>query len=173
MEKRGGAWQRNVVENGEVEVPFIGLERRGGGRSEELDGGRGVRFEVGRFKDEGDTVWRQFIGQKEGGQAALRFHSPRVEGGAASGAGSGSLTRWAHLSVRGRRQPNRTSSEREPMAEPDKRSRPGLLIGWTHLSVRGRRRADWAGQGGRRWAAAGLEKKRGGRAETISRAEIK
>jgi hypothetical protein len=33
--------------------------------------------------------------------------------------------------------------------------------------------ADWAGQGGRRWAAAGLENKGGGRAETISRTEIK
>jgi hypothetical protein len=28
-----------------------------------------------------------------------------------------------------------------------------------------RQRADWAGQGGRRWAAAGLENKGGGRAE--------
>jgi hypothetical protein len=55
-EKRGGAGQRNVVENGEVEVPFIGLERRGGSRSEELDSGRGVRFEVSRIEDEGDTV---------------------------------------------------------------------------------------------------------------------
>jgi hypothetical protein len=83
-----------VVENGEVEVPFIGLERRGGGRSEELDGGRGVRFEVGRFEDEGDTVWRRFIGQKEGGRVALRFDSPRVEGGAAhSGARRGSAGR--------------------------------------------------------------------------------
>jgi hypothetical protein len=36
-----------------------------------------------------------------------------------------------------------------------------------------RRWADWAGQGGRRWAVARLEKKRGGWAETISRAEIK
>jgi hypothetical protein len=60
-----------VVENGEVEVPFIGLERRGGSRSKELNGGQGVRFEVGRFKDEGDTVRRRFIGQKEGGRAAL------------------------------------------------------------------------------------------------------
>jgi hypothetical protein len=85
MEKRGGAGQHNVVENSEVEVPFIGLERRGGGRSEELDGGRGVCFEVGRFEDEGDTVRRRFIGQKEDGRAALRFGSPRVEGGAASG----------------------------------------------------------------------------------------
>jgi hypothetical protein len=74
-----------VVENGEVEVPFIGLERRGGGRSEELDGGRGVRFEVDRFEDEVDTVRRQFIGQKVGGRAALRFDSPRMEGSAASG----------------------------------------------------------------------------------------
>jgi hypothetical protein len=31
---------------------------------------------------------------------------------------------------------------------------------------------DWAGKEGRRWAAAGLEKKGGGRAETIARAEI-
>jgi hypothetical protein len=45
-----------VVENGEVEVPFIGLERRGGSRSEELNSGRGVRFEVSRIEDEGDTV---------------------------------------------------------------------------------------------------------------------
>jgi hypothetical protein len=52
------------------------------------------------------------------------------------------------------------------------RRRPSSLIGWAHLSVRGRRRADWAGKGGRRWVATGLEKKGGGRAETIARAEI-
>jgi hypothetical protein len=74
-----------VVENGEVEVPFIGLERRGGSWSKELDGGQGVRFEVGRFEDEGDTVRHRFIGQKEGGRAALRFGSRRVEEGMASG----------------------------------------------------------------------------------------
>jgi hypothetical protein len=39
---------------------------------------------------------------------------------------------------------------------------PVSLTGWAHLSVRGRRRADWAGKGGRRWAAAGLEKEGGG-----------
>jgi hypothetical protein len=50
------------------------------------------------------------------------------------------------------------------------RRRSGSLTGWAHLLVRGRRRADWAGKGGRRWAAAGLEKKGGGRAETIARA---
>jgi hypothetical protein len=33
--------------------------------------------------------------------------------------------------------------------------------------------SDWAGPGGRRWAAAGLENKGGRRAETNSRAEIK
>jgi hypothetical protein len=49
-------------------------------------------------------------------------------------------------------------SEREATVESDK---------WS------RRRADWAGQGGRRWVAAGLENKGGGRAETIYRAEIK
>jgi hypothetical protein len=59
----------------------------------------------------------------------------------------GSLTAWAHLSARGRRQPNRTSGA---TVKSDKRSR---------------RRVDWAGQGGRRWAAAGLENKGGGRAE--------
>jgi hypothetical protein len=32
-----------------------------------------VRFEVSRFKDEGETVWHRFIGKKEGGRAALRF----------------------------------------------------------------------------------------------------
>jgi hypothetical protein len=40
------------------------------------------------------------------------------------------------------------------MAESDKRSR---------------RPADWARQGGRRWAAAGLENKGGGRAEIKER----
>jgi hypothetical protein len=67
----------------------------------------------------------------------------------------GSLTGWAHLSARGWRRPNQTSGA---MAESDKRSR---------------RWADWAGQGGRRWAAARLENKGGGWAETISQAEIK
>jgi hypothetical protein len=84
-EKRGGAGQRSVVENNEVEVPFIGLERRAGSWSKELDGGRGVRFEVGRFEDEGDTVRHRFIGQKEGGWATLRLGSPCMEEGAASG----------------------------------------------------------------------------------------
>jgi hypothetical protein len=159
-EKRGGAGQRNVVENGEVEVAFIGLERRGGGRSEELDGGRGVRFEVSRFEDEGDTVRHRFIGQKEGGRAALWFSSPCMEGDAAAPARA--VVARA-LSDEGD-DPGLTErvgppiSEREATAESDK---------WS------RRRADWAGQGGRRWAATGLEKKRGGRAETISRAEIK
>jgi hypothetical protein len=52
------------------------------------------------------------------------------------------------------------------------RRRLGSRTGWAHLSVRGRRRADWAGKGGRRWAAAELEKEGGGRAETVARAEI-
>jgi hypothetical protein len=52
------------------------------------------------------------------------------------------------------------------------RRRSGSLIGWAHLSVRGRRRADWAEKGGRRWAAIGLEKEGGGRAESLARAEI-
>jgi hypothetical protein len=51
-------------------------------------------------------------------------------------------------------------------------ARSGSLTGWAHLSVRGRRWVDWAGKGGRRWAVAGLEKKGGGRAETIARAKI-
>jgi hypothetical protein len=36
----------------------------------------------------------------------------------------------------------------------------------------GRRRANEAGKGGRRWAAAGLEKEGGGWAKTVARAEI-
>jgi hypothetical protein len=65
-------------------VSFIGPERGGGSRSEVLDGGRGVCFEVSHFEDEGDSVRRRFIGQKEGGRAALRFGSPRAEEGATS-----------------------------------------------------------------------------------------
>jgi hypothetical protein len=44
-----------------------------------------VRFEVGCFEDEGDTVRRRFIGQKEGGRAALWVGSPCAEEGVASG----------------------------------------------------------------------------------------
>jgi hypothetical protein len=44
-----------------------------------------VSFEVGRSEDEGDTVQCRFIGQKEGGWAALQFGSPHEEEGAASG----------------------------------------------------------------------------------------
>jgi hypothetical protein len=55
---------------------------------------------------------------------------------------------------------------------PEGRRRPGSLTGWAHLSVRGRRRADWAGKGGRMWAVAGLQKKGGGWAKTITQAEI-
>jgi hypothetical protein len=64
----------------------------------------------------------------------------------------------------------------EPSAAPGRasggRRRLGSLTGWAHLSVRGRRRADWAGKGGRSWAAVGLEKKGGGWTETIAWAEI-
>jgi hypothetical protein len=65
----------------------------------------------------------------------------------------GSLTGWAHhLSERGRRRPNRTSragvsrieQAEQATAESDK---------WS------RRWADWARQGGRRWAVAELENK--------------
>jgi hypothetical protein len=65
----------------------------------------------------------------------------------------GSLIGWTHLSARGRRRPNRTSG-----------------AGDGRIDKRSRRRA---GQGGRRWVAAGLENNGGGRTETISRAEIK
>jgi hypothetical protein len=60
-------------------------------------------------------------------------------------------------------------SEREATAESDKwsRRRPNQTsgagdgrIGQAEQAI-----ADWAGQGGRRWAAAGLENKGGGRAE--------
>jgi hypothetical protein len=45
-----------------------------------------VRFEVDHFEDEWDTVRHRFIGQKEGGRAALQFGSPCVEEGTAHGA---------------------------------------------------------------------------------------
>jgi hypothetical protein len=68
-------------------------------------------------------------------------------------------------------------SEREATAESDKRSRrrPKRTSGAGDVQngQAEQQRADWAGQGGRRWAAAGLENKGGGRAGTISQAEIK
>jgi hypothetical protein len=76
-------------------VPFIGSGRWGAKAVGELDSGRGVRFEVGRFEDEGDTVRHRFIGQKEGGRAALWFDSPRVEDGMASGATRRGNADWA------------------------------------------------------------------------------
>jgi hypothetical protein len=52
--ERGGEEERRV--RGEAgcsgaRVPFIVLERGGGSRSEELDDGQGVHFEVGHFKE--------------------------------------------------------------------------------------------------------------------------
>jgi hypothetical protein len=86
-----GLWGRR----GCCAVPFIGSGRWGAKAVGELDSGRGVRFEVGRFEDEGDTVRHRFIGQKEGGRAALWFDSPRVEDGMASGATRRGNADWA------------------------------------------------------------------------------
>jgi hypothetical protein len=96
------------------------------------------------------------VWEREGGGAAVRSSSIRVR----KREGLRRAERW---------QP----TGRAAAAQAGGGRRPGSLTGWAHLSVKGRRQADWAGKGGRRWAAAGLEKKRGGRAETISWAEIK
>jgi hypothetical protein len=53
-----------------------------------------VRFEISRFEDEGDTVQRRFIGQREGGRVALQFGFPCTEEGAtSSGARCGNADR--------------------------------------------------------------------------------
>jgi hypothetical protein len=81
----------------------------------------------------------RFNGETEGGDSVLRFNSFQVQEGDG---------RW------------RTVWQRQP----DGWRRLGQEVEdcRAHLSVRGRRRADWAGKGGRRWAAAGLEKEGGG-----------
>jgi hypothetical protein len=85
----------NMVESGRGVGAFYRAGEEGGSRSEELDGGWGVRFEVGRFEDEGDMVRRWFIGQKEGGRAALRFGSLCAEEGAASSGARCGKADWA------------------------------------------------------------------------------
>jgi hypothetical protein len=60
--------------------------------------------------------------------------------------------------------PGSPVSEREATVESDKQQEGGDdRIG----------QVEQAGQGGRRWAAAGLENKGGGQAETFSQVEIK
>jgi hypothetical protein len=93
-----------------------------GGRG--ADSGRGVRFEVGRFEDEGDTVRHRFIGQKEGGRAALWFDSPRVEDGMASGATRRGNADWAgggSSGIRGK-ETTREMGQAEPKAKTGRKT---------------------------------------------------
>jgi hypothetical protein len=48
----------------------------------------------------------------------------------------GSLTGWAHLSVRGRRRPNRTSSEREATGRLGRTGREEMGRGWARKEER-------------------------------------
>jgi hypothetical protein len=78
----------------------------------------------------------------------------------------------ARLRTRRWRSARRQPDGRAAVARAGGGRRSGSLTGWAPLSVRGRRWADWAGKGGRRWAAAGLEKEGGGWAKSLARAEI-
>jgi hypothetical protein len=100
-----------------------------------------VGFELVGFNiDSGRGVVRE----REGGRAVVRSSSIRVRERdgrwqptgwvVAARAGGGrwpvSLTGWAHLSVRGRQRPNRTSSEREAMGRLGRTGREEMGHGW-------------------------------------------
>jgi hypothetical protein len=80
--KQSGAGQRNAMENGEVEVSFIGPKRQWRGE-EIVVGAVGIRsfsFEV--VKEVGDMGWRRFARGNEGGDSTLWFVFLRLrEGG--------------------------------------------------------------------------------------------
>jgi hypothetical protein len=131
---------------------FIGRGTTGGGRS------RSNRRRLG-----GASMAKPFqVGRKWGGETGSRGRGTVAPIHFAAGE-EGSSGRREHAGEVAVAAPGRTSGGRR---------RPGSLTGWAHLSVRGRHRVDWAGKGGRRWAAARLEKEGGGRAESIARAKI-
>jgi hypothetical protein len=127
----------------EVVVLYIGPQREQSGRSAGFGGGGvngGWPLRGGKREAMGQC---RFNGETKGGDSLLRFNSFQVREGdrrrctawqrrpgrwrvrrcLMKVATLGSLTGWAHLSVRGRRRPNRTSSEREATVESDKWSR--------------------------------------------------
>jgi hypothetical protein len=81
MGKRSGARQCNVVENGEVEVSFIGPKRQWRGE-ETVAGTVGIKsfgFEV--VKEVGEVGWHHFGWGNEGSDSTLQFRSIRVQEG--------------------------------------------------------------------------------------------
>jgi hypothetical protein len=136
------------------------------------------------------VVWRQcsraaFIGRGFSGGRRSRSNQRRLGGASMAkplrvgrnwGGKTGSRGRGTAAPIRfamgeegslGRQERVGEVAAAEPGRTSRGRRRPGSLTWWAHLSVRGRRRADWAGKGGRRWAAARLEKEGGGWDESI------
>jgi hypothetical protein len=176
-----------VVENGEVEVPFIGPQREQSGRPMGFGGGVSGGWPL-RGGEREATGQCRFNGEIKGGDSALRFNSFQVREGDGRQRAAwqrrsgrwwfrrcpmnvttpGSLTGWAHLSARGRRRPNRISGAgdgrirqaEQATAESDKRSRPGSLTGWAHLSASWRRRPNRTSS--EREATTELDKQREG-----------
>jgi hypothetical protein len=148
-------------------------------------GGRATRAWVERIDARARTVvWRRCS------RAAFIGRGPEAGGRGVTGGGSVEL-QWrsrfgwggngeAKRGVRGEEQRRRFILLRERRGRRGGRSarmrwrrrRPVGLPEEEDGRVRRRRRADWAEKGGRRWAAVGLEKEGGGRAESIARAEI-
>jgi hypothetical protein len=161
MEKRGGAGQRNVVENGEVEVPFIGPQREQSGRPAGFGGEGGVNGGWPLQEGEREATGQcRFNGETEGGDSALRFNSFHVREGDGRRrwrlgrylmkvTTPGSLTGWAHLSAtaesdkwsdsrigQAERRPNRTSSEREVTGRLGRTGREEMGRGWARREER-------------------------------------
>jgi hypothetical protein len=95
------------------------------------------------------------VREREGGRAAIRSSSIRVQEGDGQ-----------------RRAKRRQPTGRAYGGSSGRWKTVGLTDRVGPPASEGRRRADWAEKGGRRWAAAGLEKEGGGRAETVAQAEI-
>jgi hypothetical protein len=159
-------------------------------------GGRATRARVERIDARVRTVvWRRcsraaFVGRGTTGGGRSRSNWRRLGGASMTklfrvgrkwGGETGSRGRGTAMPIcfvageegsSGQREHVREVAAAAPGQTSGGRRWPGSLTGWAHLSVRGRQRADWARKGGRTWAAAGLKKEGGGRAESIARAEI-
>jgi hypothetical protein len=157
-------WGMAAMEYCEVGVPFIGPGRRGGGRPVVM--AAVVRFQLaagygGEAKRRRRRLWEGKGGGDREASGPMRRGWPEGMGGARRR----SVARRWRVQLLGEEEGEGgfwffTFPEARDV---NLKGANAEVACW----------AGWAEKGGRRWAAAGLKMKRGGRAETISWAEIK